>query len=289
MRVLVTGSNGFTGGYLVNELTQAGHDVVGLGNGAGNDWQVPLEDREGLAAAVAAIEPDAVVHLAALAFVGHDDPGAFYQVNLMGTRNLLAALTAAPSSPAAVVLASSANVYGNQERECLGEDLCPRPANEYAVSKLAMEHMAATWADTLPVVITRPFNYTGVGQPEHFVIPRIVAHFRRREPVIELGNLDVWRDFSDVRAVAAAYRALVETPPVGETLNIASGESHSLHEVLALCREITGHDPQVRSSAGLARRHEVTRLRGDTRRLDACIGNRWQPPLRETLRWMLEA
>ncbi|XOZ33093.1 NAD-dependent epimerase/dehydratase family protein [Halomonadaceae bacterium KBTZ08] len=291
MRVLVTGSNGFTGRYLVRELAQAGHEVLGLGESAGCDWQVPLQDAAGLAEAVDAIAPDAVVHLAALAFVGHDNPNAFYEVNLAGTRNLLAALAGARRPPGCVVLASSANVYGNQGREVLSEELCPNPANDYAVSKLAMEYMAATWRETLPIVVTRPFNYTGVGQPEHFVIPRIVAHFRRREPAIELGNLDVWRDFSDVRSVAQVYRALVEmaAPPVGQTLNIASGQCQSLRGILALCRELTGHDPELRTNPDRVRANEVTRLRGDTTRLHACIGDWWQPPLRETLRWMLEA
>ncbi|WP_137984288.1 GDP-mannose 4,6-dehydratase, partial [Pseudomonas viridiflava] len=91
------------------------------------------------------------------------------------------------------------------------------------------------WHARLPLVITRPFNYTGVGQAENFLLPKIVSHFTQRESTIELGNLDVWRDFSDVRAVTSAYRGLLEARPLGKTLNVCSGVTHSLREVIEMC------------------------------------------------------
>lgn len=196
MKVLITGQNGFTGRYLHAELAAHGHDVVGL--------QSDLTDATGLAEEMQRVQPDWVAHLAGIAFVGHGEANDFYRVNLMGTRNLLAALAGCGRRPACVLLASSANVYGNSTAGVLREDAPPNPANDYAVSKLAMEHMARLWLDRLPIVIARPFNYTGVGQSESFLLPKIVAHFKRRAEMIELGNLDVWRDFSDVRAVVQA-------------------------------------------------------------------------------------
>lgn len=290
-RALITGIKGFTGQYLADELEQQGWDVWGLGSHPDvDDAQyrcVDLADASGLEAAMSEIRPDAVVHLAAIAFVGHGKPDAFYQVNLIGTRNLLAALAACEKTPECVLLASSANVYGNTTEGILDESTPPNPANDYAVSKLAMEYMARLWMDKLPIVIARPFNYTGVGQAESFLLPKIVAHFRRKADVIELGNLDVWRDFSDVRAVAIAYRRLLETRPVGQTLNVCSGSLHSLREVIDMTARLSGHTLEVKVNPAFVRNNEVRTLRGDAGRLRARIGTWNTPALEDTLRWML--
>lgn len=279
MKVLITGLNGFTGRYLHAELAAHGHDVVGL--------QSDLTDATGLAEEMQRVQPDWVAHLAGIAFVGHGEANDFYRVNLMGTRNLLAALAGCGRRPACVLLASSANVYGNSTAGVLREDAPPNPGNDYAVSKLAMEHMARLWLDRLPIVIARPFNYTGVGQSESFLLPKIVAHFKRRAEMIELGNLDVWRDFSDVRAVVQAYRRLLEISPAGETVNVCSGRTYSLREVLTLCERLTGHVMAVRVNPAFVRANEVRSLCGDPSHLRALIGNWDTQPLEDTLGWML--
>lgn len=293
-RAFITGIKGFTGHYVAAELANHGWDVCGIGSQPGSDEaryrQVDLLDADGLRQAVADWQPDAVVHLAAIAFVGHGDAEAFYRVNLLGTRHLLAALAAADKKPGCVLLASSANVYGNSTAGVLDESTAAQPANDYAVSKLAMELMARLWQDQLPLVIARPFNYTGVGQAESFLLPKIVAHFRRGVETIELGNLDVWRDFSDVRALATAYRCLINACPAGETINVCSGVAHSLREVVAMAEGITGRTMQVRVNPAFVRANEVKTLCGDPTKLRRIIGSAWQtPPLAETLRWMLEA
>ena len=289
-RVLVTGLDGFTGRYVAAELERAGYQACGLSHvdaGAGNG-HVDLLDAAATRAAVARIRPQAVIHLAAIAFVAHDDVDALYRTNILGTRHLLAALADLPEPPASVVLASSANVYGNAAGQAgsLDERAPLAPANDYAVSKLAMEYMARTWSGRLPLLFSRPFNYTGVGQDERFLIPKIVAHFRRRERCIELGNLDVWREFMDVRTVAWAYRRLLETRSTDDTLNICSGKCHSLREVLAMMAEIAGYTIEVRVNPGFVRDNEVERLTGDPTRLRARIGPLPRRELHETLRWM---
>ncbi|KRE84588.1 GDP-mannose 4,6 dehydratase [Rhodanobacter sp. Soil772] len=289
-RVLVTGLGGFTGRYVAAELERAGYAVSGL-SPASHDaaaGHVDLLDAAAVHAAVAGIRPQAVIHLAAIAFVAHGDVDAVYRTNILGTRHLLAALADLPVPPSIVVLASSANVYGNAEGHAglLGEDTPAAPANDYAVSKLAMEYMAKTWSAQLPLVFTRPFNYTGVGQDERFLIPKIVDHFRRGERRIELGNLDVWREFMDVRAVAWAYRRLLETEGGGDTFNICSGVGYSLREVLAMMTEIAGYAIEVSVNPALVRDNEVQRLEGDPARLRARIGSLPHHGLMETLRWM---
>jgi len=291
-RALITGIQGFTGRYMADELRAHGYEVVGLGSQPSDErdyYQVDLADGPGLRTLLAKIQPDVVVHLAALAFVGHGAADAFYQVNLIGTRNLLEAVAASGKPVDCVLVASSANVYGNASGGLLSETTTPAPANDYAVSKLAMEYMTNLWHERLPIVITRPFNYTGVGQAENFLLPKIVSHFRRKAQKIELGNLDVWRDFSDVRALVKAYRGLIEAKPLGQTINVSSGNAHSLREVIEMCRESTGHDIDIEVNPAFVRANEVKTLCGDNSRLRALVPGWSTPSLNETLSWMLTA
>ncbi|MEG3002866.1 MAG: NAD-dependent epimerase/dehydratase family protein, partial [Comamonas sp.] len=266
-KILVTGADGFTGRYLAAELQRAGYEVHGLVHKPVSSGKVPgvsalhvadLSDAARLAAVVNEVQPDKVAHLAAIAFVAHGDIEAIYRTNLVGTRHLLEALAQSNAPLDAVLLASSANVYGNSVGGVLDENTPPAPANDYAVSKLAMEYASRLYAGRLPLIMARPFNYTGVGQAESFLIPKIVNHVRRRAPLIELGNLDVARDFSDVRNVVQLYRRLLEVPAaVGQTFNVCSGQAWSLNDVLAMVREISGHDFEVRVNPAFVRQNEV--------------------------------
>jgi len=279
MRILVTGLDGFTGRYLKLELEAHAHTVIGLSCDLTNPVAVAKE--------VAEVDPEVVIHLAAVAFVGHANANAFYEVNLIGTRNLLVALEENVSSLRSVLLVSSANVYGNSSEGRLSEHVILNPANDYAVSKLAMERMAYLWLDRLPLFVVRPFNYTGVGQAESFLIPKIVAHFQTKQPVIELGNLEVWRDISDVRMVAEIYRKLIELGPVGETFNVCSGRTHSLYEVLMMCEKIKGYHLEVKVNPMFVRENEVRVLCGDNNALKKAVGDWHQYEFEETLRWMM--
>ncbi len=279
MRILVTGLEGFTGRYLQSELESCGHTVIGLAS--------DLTDAAEVSDEIYRVRPEAVVHLAGITFVGHGEPKTFYEINLIGTRNLLEALERHAPDVRGVLLVSSANVYGNRSQGVLSEDMYADPANDYAISKLAMEYLAKLWMDRLPLFIVRPFNYTGIGQDEDFLIPKIVKHFKTRARIIELGNLDVWREFGDVRTVAGIYRRLLECCPAGETLNVCTGVTYSLREVIAFCEDITGHGIDVRVNPGFVRINEVRELKGDNGRLKGVLGEWDDFSLEETLRWML--
>lgn len=283
MRVLVTGQQGFTGRYVSNELDRRGHDVVALAG----DLRDPAAVRQEIAAA----RPDATIHLAAQAFVDSTDYDGFYGVNQVGTFNLLEAL-AATVPQSTVLLASSAQVYGNAAAGLLTEEQPLRPANHYALSKAFMEQgAAALWGDRLHLLIARPFNYTGVGQEERYLVPKIVAHFRQRAPSIELGNLHVLRDFGDVRAVADAYVDLVETRDdlSDGVFNVASGVLTSVGQIIEHLAERTGHKIEVRVNPVFVRANDVPELGGDSTRLRAALSG-WSPRrLTDTLDWMLSA
>lgn len=280
MLTLVTGLSGFTGRYIQTELEENGHKVVGLLS--------DLTDYEDLAKEIKQVQPEAVVHLAGIAFVGHGNANAFYDVNLIGTRNLIEALKQYAPGIRSILIASSANVYGNRSEGILSEDTKPEPANDYAVSKLAMEQIVKLWIEKLPLFIVRPFNYTGIGQDEKFLIPKIVSHFKNKKTVIELGNLDVWREFNDVRLVANAYRKLLEKCPAGETLNVCTGKVYSLREVIALCEKITGHHIHIQVNNEFIRSNEARVLKGDKNYLNQTVENLREFNLEETLKWMLE-
>ncbi|HDR9511123.1 GDP-mannose 4,6 dehydratase [Burkholderia cepacia] len=291
-RALVTGLGGFTGDYLAKSLQAAGYRVLGTTHGSeatgAGMYRVDLCDRAALAKVVADVQPDVVAHLAAVSFVAHGDADAIYRTNVVGSRNLLEALANLENRPRAILLASSANIYGNAAVEIIDESVEPNPANDYAVSKLAMEYMARLWHDKLPIVVARPFNYTGVGQSPQFLLPKIVSHFQRGERVIELGNIDVERDFSDVRRVVDAYRRLLEQAPAGGVFNVCSGRAVSLKAVIAMMEQIAGYTIEVRVNPAFVRANEVRRLQGDGARLQAAIGPLEDIPLERTLRWMFE-
>ncbi|OXI33983.1 GDP-mannose 4,6 dehydratase [Burkholderia sp. AU16741] len=292
-RALVTGLGGFTGDYLAKSLQAAGYRVFGTTHGSeatgAGMYRVDLCDRAALAKVVADVQPDVVAHLAAVSFVAHGDTDAIYRTNVVGSRNLLEALANLANRPRAILLASSANIYGNAAVESIDESVEPNPANDYAVSKLAMEYLARLWQDKLPIVVARPFNYTGVGQSPQFLLPKIVGHFQRGERAIELGNIDVERDFSDVRRVADAYRRLLEQAPAGGVFNVCSGRAVSLKAVIAMMEQIAGYTIDVQVNPAFVRANEVRRLQGDGARLQAAIGPLGDIPLESTLRWMFEA
>ncbi len=288
-RALITGITGFTGHYVATELAAAGFEVHGIGEHPSllpRYTCVNLSDRVLLHSVLADINPQVVVHLAGKAFVGSDNTRAFYQVNTTGTRNLLEAIAYEVPRVKCILLASSANVYGNSIEETLSETVLPKPANDYALSKLAMEQVARLWFDRLPIVITRPFNYTGVGQSEIFLLPKVVGHFKRRLKKLELGNLDIFRDFSDVRSVAKAYSQLIKACPVGETINICSGNIHSLSDVVKMVAKITGHNVEIVTNPAFVRPNEIRKLQGCAERLRNIIDDWYTLPLCETLEWM---
>ncbi len=273
------------------ELERQGYRVHGLGRHAvdGREHhEVDLLDREGVGRVIHALQPQVVVHLAGVSHVAHRDVSAIYQVNIMGTRNLLEALAENPSGVSSVLIPSSAHIYGASSSEVLVESSPMAPFNDYAVSKVAVEQVSRLYMDQLPIVVTRPFNYTGVGQSPTFFVPKVVDHARRRVRELTLGNLDVERDFTDVRDLVRCYGMLIEQRHRGETLNICSGRVVSLRSVIEQVSTISGVQFKIGSDRELVRAYDVERLAGSSERFRTLTGGIEFRPLQETLRWMLE-
>lgn len=289
-RALITGARGFTGAYVRDELQRAGFEVIGTlaGNEAPgpNEYVLDITSLDDCRRVIGEVRPTHIVHLAAISFVAHDDALAMYNVNVLGTLNLLQACVDVGVRPDKILIASSANVYGNAGG-VIDESVVPAPVNHYAASKLAMEHLVRTWFERLPIVVTRPFNYTGRGQAPRFLVPKIVEHFVQRRPVIELGNLDVARDFSDVRTVAQTYRALLESAVAGEIVNVCSEHARTLHEVVDMVREASGHDLEVRVNPAFVRDNEVKLLVGSVAKLRKLVPDVQPVDFAQTIRWMV--
>lgn len=295
MKTLLTGARGFTGPYVRAEFERAGHHVVGAVFDApleSDEVSIDISDLASCRSVIDREQPDVIVHLAGIAATQELRAEPYYSINTTGTENLLRACGDVGHVPSKILLVSSATVYGTPtEGQIEIDEAAPlRPATHYAMSKLAMELMARNWFDRLPILVARPFNYIGRGQALNFVTAKIVDHFRRRASHIELGNIDVARDFSDVRDVAETYLRLVENAEaVSEVVNVCSGRAFSLQYVIDTLSAMTGHAIDLRVNPFLVRPDDPKLVRGSTHRLEELTGNRRLHELDSTLEWMIES
>lgn len=279
-KVLITGLEGFTGQHLKTLLSGKDIEVIGL--------KADITDREAVLSEVLDIAPSHVVHLAAISFAAEANTDLIYRVNVTGTLNLLDALSKCPTAIKKVIIASSATVYGNLPHTVLSEELCPKPVNHYGCSKLSMEHMVQNYNDKMPIVITRPFNYTGIGHAEHFLIPKIIKAYRNKKSFIELGNLDVSREFNDVRDVCNIYYDLLCSKDKSIIVNLCSGKTISLIEVIESMNQLAGYEMDVKVNPEFVRKNEIKDLSGSTIKLNGIIKPHFKYDIDSTLKWMYE-
>lgn len=288
-KVIITAIDSFTGTYLASYLRKSGYDVYGtsLNSSADKKSICDITNKNDILRVLGSVKPDYIIHLSAISFAAHQNSEEFYKVNTVGTINILDAILELDLKPIKVILASSATVYGNQGLEMLDESLCPKPANHYGASKYAMEALARGYFDKLPIIITRPFNYTGAGQDENFLIPKIVKHFREKKASIELGNLHVSREFNDVDFICEVYKKLLESDKNCEVVNIASNRGIKLLQVIDMMQEIIGYKIEVKVNPLFVRKDEIKNLTGSNSKLFSLIGKVEQKDFKETLKEML--
>lgn len=295
-RILITGLSGFTGRHLARKLAALGWQICGLGGPSRQgssevaypNLDADLSETARLADWMVANRPTHIAHLAAQSHVV-GDPLRFYRDNLLGTESLLEAISISGITPEKILIASSANIYGNCENSPISEDELYRPVNHYASSKVAMELLVQKWFERYPVIITRPFNYTGPGQPEAFLFPKLVGAFHRAEQSITLGNIDIARDLSDVEFVIEAYTRLLQSSIRSERFNICSGTSLSIRGALDILTRLTGNRPAIAVDQALVRSDEIVELRGNPARLQAAIGPLQPTPVADLFSKMLNA
>jgi GDP-6-deoxy-D-talose 4-dehydrogenase len=284
-RVLITGGSGFTGRPLAERLRRDGHEVVALAHETSDAGvlNVDVRDFDGLAQALLRTHPSAIVHLAGIAEPAYGNVGDIYSANVVGTANLFASLTAAKIEPRIVIVASSAHVYQIADGRPLTEDDPLSPMTHYGVSKRATEDIAALYSSRFPIIITRPFNYTGPGQTTKFLVPRIVLHYVEKRGEIRLGNLDLFRDYSDITRVVEAYARLLSRTIKPTTTNICSGRAVHLTDILEFMDKLSGHPMRVVTEPSLVRSGEPHFIVGSPVRLESLVGPLPNPEFRETL------
>ncbi len=297
-RALVTGAGGFVGRWLCRELAGAGWEVIGttLESAAGDQaepvqWRYEdLRDAGAVADVVTSSRPDAIFHLAGIAFVpaAKRDPELAMRVNVGNAVRLLATvdeLRVAGTCDPIVLLVGSAEQYGRHEAATmpLTERAVCAPRNLYAATKQAQEifGLQAFCGTGTRVICTRSFNHSGPGQSPDFLLPALVRRVRavqaRHEHTIAIGNRDTVRDFLHVRDVARAYIALVERGTAGEVYNVCSGVGSLVGDVVAEVCRIAGVDAEVTTDSSLQRAVDVPILVGSNDKLRAHTG--WAPVL----------
>ncbi len=288
-RVLVTGANGFVGGYLCPHLAGNGYEVLCGVSGA--PTQAPAAREFDLSDATSvdglvqwADQPQVVVHLAAIAYIPEaaKSPASVMDVNLLGTIRVLEAVRRhAPG--ARVLFVGSGDAYGQPERLPMTEDQPLRPVNPYAISKAAADHYCAYAAAAgLDVVRARPFNHGGAGQSDGVVLSSFARQIAEMEagtrpPVLHVGTLETIRDFTHVADVVRAYRLLIERGKKGDAYNICSGKSYRIQELLDGLLGLTKVRVEVRLDRERLRPVDVPEVRASHGKLSAETG--WEPEI----------
>ena len=281
-RLLVTGAGGFVGTHV---RAAVGAGVFGQAEFIGTPDGWDIRDAAATCELVAELRPDSVLHLAAQSFVprSFEDPRETFEVNVIGTLNLLQALSLGKFS-GRFVYASSGDIYGRVPEHALpvDESRVPEPRSPYASSKVAAEQLCLQWGRTeaLETIIARPFNHVGPGQGARFVLPALALQVvsiaaGRQPPVIEAGDIDTTRDFTDVRDVVAAYAAMLRRGSPGSTYLVASGTERRVRELLETMCSLAGVAPRIHQDPSKMRPAEQRRMVASAARLTADTG--WEP------------
>ncbi|HQT63938.1 MAG: hypothetical protein B7Z75_03855 [Acidocella sp. 20-57-95] len=297
-RILLTGADGFVGKHLLPSLQAVFPGAAIIGTGVAT---LDVTDAAATSEFIKAHQPDACIHLAGIAAIGaaQSDPDTAWAVNFYGALNIARAILA-HAPPCRMIFISSSEIYGTSFTTwlALDETALPAPLNLYAATKAAAElALGAMTSDGLRLLRLRPFNHTGPGQREAFVVPAFAHQIARIEaglapPQMAVGALTPERDFLDVRDVCAAYAQGLQkfdTLPNNSVLNIASGKPVKIGTILEILLARARCKIHIVTDPARLRPVEISRAVGDASRAKHVLG--WQPKyqLEDTLGDVLDA
>jgi GDP-4-dehydro-6-deoxy-D-mannose reductase len=299
MKALITGIGGFVGPYMARNLLDNNYSVFGFDR---QKADIPgcqciaadITDEAAVENAIADVNPDIIFHLAGQSSVerSYKEPELTYKINVEGTNNLFAALINCNLKPK-VLIVSSSDVYGTPVSVPISEEAELSPKSPYAKSRVEQEEVALRYNEEfgIPVVISRSFSHTGVGQQDKFVCPnfaRQVALVKKgRQATIKVGNIDVKRDFSDVRNIVEAYRLLAEKGVPGEIYNVGSGKSIHLRKVVEILLREAGAKAEVEIDPSRVRKDDPDEIVADITKIKS-LGWKQKIPFEQTLKGMLD-
>ncbi|ERI52661.1 hypothetical protein N878_04735 [Pseudomonas sp. EGD-AK9] len=288
--LLVTGLSGFVGRHVQAQLPSTWQLL--------QTPQLNVLDSASLNDALVQGCPDAVIHLASQTFVPESfrDPQATLQVNLLGTLNVLQALKRHGFN-GSFLYVSSGDVYGRVDDQALpiSELQLPQPRNPYAVSKVAAELLCQQWSYAEPwrIMVARPFNHVGPGQRTDFVVADMARQLVRvkkglQAPRLEVGDVEVTRDFLDVRDVVSAYFSLLESGTGGEIYNVCSGRERCVRDLIEQMVQLAGVEVDLIQNPVRFRLAEQRRVVGCAEKL--LRDTAWAPviPIKQTLQDVLD-
>lgn len=285
-KLLIIGVDSFTGGHLKSYMGKYDFDVHGTAYGQSGDkiYQCDITKGSEIKNILESLKPEYIINLAGISFVGNENKELFYKVNVIAVENILESILEIKDYvPKKTIFVSSATIYGNQSSNILDETMVPNPVNHYGISKLAMEQLAKTYFDKINMVIVRPFNYTGTSQAENFLIPKIVSHYKNNKKIIELGNIDVFREFNDINYVCEVYKRLLGCEAKSEIVNIASNRTIALKDVIEDMNSISGYKIEIKVNPAFVRKNEIESLSGSSEKLFSIIGQVKQNEFKYTL------
>jgi GDP-4-dehydro-6-deoxy-D-mannose reductase len=289
--ILITGGTGFVGTHLVPFLQSGGSHIAVFASGSQSEpqpgvsyYEADIRQQDAVGSVIQEVKPDRIYHLAGISAVDDSwsNPRLTFEVNVLGAYNLFEAAMRLPSPPR-ILNVSTAQVYASCSSP-LSEDSRIQPNNPYAASKAMAELLAVEYQRHKAggIITTRSFNHTGPGQPPNFVLPSIAKQFVEielglRPPVLNVGNVEVQRDFTDIRDVIRAYRSLLEKGKPGEVYNVCSGSAVRLADIIRTFESATGRKVTLATEESRVRSNDVPVICGDPKKIRETTA--WRPEI----------
>ncbi len=299
-KILITGITGFVGNHLKDHLDKNDYEVHGTSlsqestEGNTQIHKVNLLDEENVFKLIQELQPDLVIHLAALSSPkkSFENPKEFLQNNTDAQLNLLLAIKKAEISPR-ILIVSSGEIYGSQEKLPINEAAPLFPTSPYSVSKITQDYLALQYflSEGMDIIRVRPFNHIGPGQSDEFVVSSFakqIAELERNDGIVKVGNLSAKRDFTDVRDMVKAYVLILEKGKSGEVYNIGRGISYEVKFILDTLISLSGKDIRTEVDKSRLRPIDIPDIICENTKIHEATG--WTPeiPLEKTLQDTLD-